>query len=244
SVGFMWFSIVSRVDRLNEANASGHASREASVGTPLAAESSGSELSDGGLQDGYISGMKDLLRTTADRAARYLASLKERSVAPTPEALANLARLDEPFPEHPTDAARVIALLDEVGSPATIGSAGGRFFGFVVGGSLPATVAASSLAAAWDQNAGIVVLSPIAARLEHVAMRWLLDVLGLPAACGVGFVTCATLANFSGLAAARHALLARRGWNVEAQGLFGAPPITVVVGEEVHVSVLKALMLV
>src|SRR3989475_8761212 len=188
--------------------------------------------------------MKDLLRTTADRAARYLASLKERSVAPTPEALANLARLDEPFPEHPTDAARVIALLDEVGSPATIGSAGGRFFGFVVGGSLPATVAASNLAAAWDQNAGIVALSPIAARLEHVAMRWLLDLLGLPPACGVGFVTCATQANFSGLAAARHALLARRGWNVEAQGLFGAPPITVVVGAEGHGSVRQARMLV
>src|SRR5256886_826820 len=240
----MWFSIVSRIDRLNEANASRHASREASVGRPLAAERSGSELSDGGLQDGYISGMKDLLRTTADRAARYLASLKERSVAPTPEALANLARLDEPLPERPADPSAVIALLDEVGSPATIGSAGGRFFGFVVGGSLPAAVAASSLAAAWDQNAGIVVLSPIAARLEEVAMRWLLAVLGLPPACGVGFVTCATQANFAGLAAARHALLARRGWNVETQGLFGAPPISVVVGEEVHVSVLKALMLV
>src|SRR2546421_7120606 len=188
--------------------------------------------------------MKDLLRTTADRAARYLAALKERSVAPTPEALANLARLDEPLPERPTDPSAVIALLDEVGSPATIASAGGRFFGFVVGGSLPATVAASSLAAAWDQNAGIVALSPIAARLEEVAMRWLLDVLGLPPAAGVGFVTCATQANFSALAAARHALLARRGWNVETEGLFGAPPITVVVGEEVHVSVLKALTLV
>src|SRR3989449_1292342 len=188
--------------------------------------------------------MEDLLRATAERAARYLAGLQDRAVAPTPEALANLRRLDEPLPERPTDPASVLALLDDIASPATRASAGGRFFGFVVGGSLPATVAASSLAAAWDQNAGIVVLSPIAARLEHVAMRWLLDVLGLPAACGVGFVTCATLANFSGLAAARHALLARRGWNVEAQGLFGAPPITVVVGEEVHVSVLKALMLV
>src|SRR5713101_3764318 len=188
--------------------------------------------------------MKDLLRTTAERAARYLAGLKHRGVAPTLEALANLRRLDEALPEHPTDPAAVIALLDEIGSPATMASAGGRFFGFVVGGSLPATVAANNLAAAWDQNSGIVVLSPVAARLEEVAMRWLLDVLGLPPACGVGFVTCATQANFSGLAAARHALLARRGWNVETQGLFGAPPISVVVGEEVHVSVLKALMLV
>src|SRR5216117_2517933 len=188
--------------------------------------------------------MEDLLRMPAERAARYLAGLQDRAVAPTPEALADLRRLDEPLPERPTDPAAVIRLLDDIGSPATMASAGGRFFGFVVGGSLPAAVAASSLAAAWDQNAGIVVLSPIAARLEQVAMRWLLDVLALPPACGVGFVTCATQANFSGLAAARHALLARRGWNVEAQGLFGAPPITVVVGEEVHVSVLKALMLV
>src|SRR2546422_8934843 len=109
------------------------------------------------------------------------------------------------FRSHPTDPSTVIRLLDEIGSPATLASAGGRFFGFVVGGSLPAAVAASSLAAAWDQNAGIVVLSPIAARLEQVAMRWLLDVLGLSPACGVGFVTCATQANFSGLAAARHA---------------------------------------
>src|SRR6266550_729548 len=150
--------------------------------------------------------MKDLLRTTAERAARYLAGLKDRGVAPTREALVNLGRLDEAFPEHPTDPSVVVRLLDEIGSPATMASAGGRFFGFVVGGSLPAAVAASNLAAAWDQNAGIVVLSPIAARLEQVAMRWLLDVLGLPAACGVGFVTCATQANFSGLAAAPDAL--------------------------------------
>src|SRR5262249_7498799 len=96
----------------------------------------------------------------------------------------------------------------------------------------------------WDQNAGIVVLSPVAAKLEAVAMRWMLDLLGLPPQCGVGFVTCATQANFAALAAARHALLARRGWNVETRGLFGAPLITVVAGEEVHVSVLKALSLV
>src|SRR5439155_22888925 len=138
--------------------------------------------------------MKDLLRTTADRAGRYLASLKERSVAPTPEALANLARLDEPLPERPAHPAAVIALLDEVGSPATMGSAGGRFFGFVVGGSLPAAVAANWLAGAWDQNAGIVVLSPISAKLEAVAMRWMLGLLGLPPECGAGFVTCATQA--------------------------------------------------
>lgn len=185
--------------------------------------------------------MERLLKATAEHALSYLNSLENRSVAPTREAVQGLARLDEPLPYQSTDAEAVISLLDEIGSPATVATAGSRFFGFVVGGSLPAALAANWLAGAWDQNAGLAILSPIAAKLEQVAMGWLLDVLRLPAGCGVGFVTCATQANFSALAAARHALLARRGWNVEAQGLFGAPPITVVVGEEVHVSVLKAL---
>src|SRR2546426_3838061 len=130
--------------------------------------------------------MKDLLRTTAERAARYLAGLKDRGVAPTREALANLERLDEAFPEHPTDPSVVVRLLDDIGSPATMASAGGRFFGFVVGGSLPAAVAASKLAAAWDQNTMIVALSPIAARLEHEAMRSPLDWLRLSPARVVG----------------------------------------------------------
>lgn len=186
--------------------------------------------------------MKHLLKETTDRALRYSDGLNDRSVAPSPEAIANLRRLDEPLPEVPTDPEAVVALLDEIGSPATVATAGSRYFGFVIGGSLPATVAANWLATVWDQNAGIVALSPIAAKLEEVAMRWVLDVLGLPSDCGVGFVTCATQANFSGLAAARHAILAQQGWDVEAKGLFGAPPITVVVGDEVHVSVLRALM--
>jgi glutamate/tyrosine decarboxylase-like PLP-dependent enzyme len=188
--------------------------------------------------------MEHLLKNVAQRAARYRRDLETRRVSPGPDAIATLRRLDEPLPQRPTDPEEVIALLDQVGSPATMASAGGRFFGFVVGGSLPATVAAGWLAGAWDQNAGIVVLSPIAAKLEEVAMRWMLELLGLPPESGAGFVTCATQANFAGLAAARHALLARKGWQVETQGLFGAPPITVVVGEEVHVSVLKALSLV
>src|SRR5213596_4305551 len=127
--------------------------------------------------------MQDLLRTTAERAARYLADLKDRGVAPTPEALANLRRLDEPLSEHPTDPSTVIRLLDEIGSPATMATAGGRFFGFVVGGSLPAALAASWLAAAWDQDAGLAVLAPGAAAFEEVALRWLLDALGLPPDC-------------------------------------------------------------
>src|SRR5437870_8842384 len=187
--------------------------------------------------------MEHVLKATAERACRYRRSLHARTAAATPGALANLRRLDEPLPEAPTDPEAIIAQLDEFGAPATMASAGGRFFGFVVGSSLPATVAANWLAGAWDQNAGIVVLSPVAAKLEEVAMRWMLGLLGLPPECGAGFVTCATQANFAGLAAARHALLARRGWDVETRGLFGAPPITVVVSEQVHVSVLKALTL-
>jgi glutamate/tyrosine decarboxylase-like PLP-dependent enzyme len=182
-----------------------------------------------------------LFADAASRAARYLAALSDRSVAPTPEALAGLARLAPPLPERGLEAERVLALLDEAGSPATLATAGPRFFGFVIGGALPATVAAGMLAAAWDQNAGLRVTSPVAAALEDAAIAWLLELLALPMDAGVGFVTCATTANQSGLAAARHALLARQGWDVEAKGLFGAPPLRVVVGAEVHVSVLKAL---
>jgi glutamate/tyrosine decarboxylase-like PLP-dependent enzyme len=185
--------------------------------------------------------MEQLLTAAAQRATRYLNALKERSAAPSKEALHDLHRFDEQLPEQPTDPERVLALLDDFGSPATVASAGPRYFGFVVGGALPAALAANWLASAWDQNGGMVAFSPVAAKLEEVAIGWLLDVLGLPAGCGAGFVTGATQANFSGLAAARHAILARQGWDVERQGLFGAPPITVVVGDEVHVSLLKAL---
>ena len=188
--------------------------------------------------------MSDLLDNASRRAQRYLASLETRAVAPSPEALAALASFDRPLPEQLSSPEEVLAELDEFGSPATMASSGGRFFGFVIGGSLPVTVAANWLATAWDQNAGLVVTSPVNARLEKVALEWLKDLLHLPAESAGGFVTSATAANFSALAAARHALLTRAGWNVEAQGLFGAPPITVVVGEEVHASVQKALSMV
>jgi glutamate/tyrosine decarboxylase-like PLP-dependent enzyme len=138
----------------------------------------------------------------------------------------------------------VLALLDDYGSPATVASAGGRYFGFVTGATLPAALAANWLAGAWDQNSGLWIQSPVAAFLEEVTAGWLRDIFRLPSSCGVGFVTGATMANFSCLAAARHALLKRAGWNVEEQGLFGAPEVRVIVGNEVHASVLKALSLV
>jgi glutamate/tyrosine decarboxylase-like PLP-dependent enzyme len=185
--------------------------------------------------------VSDLLNDAARRAQRYLAEIGERPVAPSSAALAGLAAFERELPADSCSAEEVLAELDSFGSPATVASAGGRFFGFVVGGSLPVTVAAAWLATAWDQNAGLVVLSPVNAALEKVALRWVLEILGLPMGCGGGFVTSATAANFAALAAARHALLARAGWDVEGQGLFGAPTLTVVVSEEVHASVRKAL---
>ncbi len=185
--------------------------------------------------------MRALLNLTAETAARYLENLEDRSVAPSPEALAGLTELDEPLPELPTEAGCVLETLDRIGSPATMGMAGRRYFGFVIGGSLPAALAANWLAGAWDQYPGLFAASPIGTVLEEVCLGWLLDVLKLPAGSGGAFVTGATVANFTALAAARHAVLARAGWDVEADGLFGAPPITVVVGDEVHPSLIKAL---
>ncbi len=138
---------------------------------------------------------------------------------------------------------KLLALLDKFGSPGTVATAGGRYFGFVIGGTLPAALAANWLAGAWDQNAGLSVSSPAAAKIEEIVLSWILELFGLPPDCGAGFVTGTTMANFVALAAARTALLKRAGWDVEENGLFGAPPIQLVVSEEVHVSLLKALTL-
>jgi glutamate/tyrosine decarboxylase-like PLP-dependent enzyme len=185
--------------------------------------------------------MRDLLHHTAEIAARYLATLDERSVAPTIDALARLEELNQPLQADPQDPADVLAMLDRIGSPATMAMAGKRYFGFVIGGSLPAALAANWLAGAWDQNPGLFAASPIGTVLEEVSLGWLLDVLKLPAESAGAFVTGATVANFTALAAARHAVLERVGWDVEANGLFGAPPITVIVGGEAHPSLIKAL---
>ncbi len=185
--------------------------------------------------------MADLLSQVAVRANRYLCDVNARSVAPKEEALEALATLDEPFPECPSDPEAVIDLLDRIGSPATMATVGGRFFGWVHGGSLPVTLAANWLAGAWDQNACLHASSPIGSRVEEVAQRWLTEILDLPRDCGVAFVSGATMANLTALAAARTAMLARAAWDVEADGLFGAPPVTVVVSEETHPSVHKAL---
>lgn len=184
-----------------------------------------------------------LLTRAAELAARYVGSASERRVGPTQTAVAALQKFHEPFPESGCDPEKVLAMLDEIGTPATVMTTGGRYFGFVNGGTLPASLAANWLAAAWDQNAGLRVMSPVAAELEDIVIRWACEALGLPPDCAGGLVTGATMANFTSLAAARYALLAREGWNVVEDGLFRAPPIQVVVGAEVHATLLKALNL-
>jgi glutamate/tyrosine decarboxylase-like PLP-dependent enzyme len=183
--------------------------------------------------------MYAILDEAAHTARRYLETLQTRSVAP--RATEALAELDEPLPARGSESLETLTLLDRVVSPATMAMAGPRFFGFVIGGSLPVALAANWLAGAWDQNAGLYESTPGVARLEEVALRWLIELFELPPATGAGFVTGATMANFTALAAARHAVLANAGWNVEADGLFGAPPITVVTGEEAHPTLLKSL---
>lgn len=185
--------------------------------------------------------MKEILESAAHRAIAYLEGLDQRSVGPTDEALKGLALFDEPLSDTPLTPESTLQLLDEAGSPATTAIAGRRYFGFVIGGSLPVTVGANWLATAWDQNTGLYNITPSAAYIEQVVLRWLIDVLKLPESSAGAFVTGATVANFTALAAARHAVLAKAGWNVEADGLFGAPPITVVVGNEAHPTLTKSL---
>jgi glutamate/tyrosine decarboxylase-like PLP-dependent enzyme len=185
--------------------------------------------------------MKDVLQDAAERSIRYLEGLDDRPVAPDPDDVRALDNLDGPMPDAPTDGNEVLAMLDRYGSPATLATAGSRFFGFVIGACLPATLAANWLAGAWDQNAGGWAGSPVGARLEEIALRWLRELAGLGPEWGAAFVTGATMASFTSLTAGRHAVLAEAGWDVEKDGLYGSPEITVVVGDEVHPTLLKSL---
>src|SRR5271155_5550498 len=169
----------------------------------------------------------DVIGKAAGYAAEYLAEVDGRRGAPAAEAVAGLAALCGELPGEGDDPLTVVELLHTLGSPATVINSGGRYFGFVNGGMVPAALGAAMLVSAWDQNAAFQVQSPVAAQLEETALRWVAELLGLPAGTGGAVVTGATMANFCALAAARRAILERDGWNVEEDGLFGAPPIRV-----------------
>jgi glutamate/tyrosine decarboxylase-like PLP-dependent enzyme len=185
-----------------------------------------------------------LLQDALNRSTTYLATLAERPVAPDPAAIAALSAFDEPLPDAPADPAATLELLDRVGSPAMIASNGGRYFGFVNGAVLPAAHAAHILATAWDQNAALSIMSPVASRLRTVVSRWLTSALGLPAEAEAMFVGGATVANLCGLAAARDCVLAQSGWDAANDGLIGAPPITVVAGDQAHATIAKSLAII
>lgn len=181
------------------------------------------------------------LNTAHRHADEWLASLATRSVPATATADEIIEALGADLPTAPTDAAEVVELLARASEPGLVASPSGRFFGMVVGGTHPAALGADWLVSAWDQNAGLQVLGPAVTAAEELAGRWLVDLLGLPTGSAVGFPTGATMSNWTGLAAARDAVLRRVGWDVTTQGLSGAPRIRVLVGEEAHASVDVAL---
>jgi glutamate/tyrosine decarboxylase-like PLP-dependent enzyme len=185
----------------------------------------------------------ELLARTAALAERFLASLRERPVAATATRESLFTALGGALPAAGRRPVEVVESLAAAAEAGIMASAGPRYFGFVIGGSLPAALAADWLVSAWDQDAGLYACGPAAAVVEDVAAGWLLDLLGLPASASVGFVTGGQMANFTGLAAGRHAVLARAGWDVEEDGLRGAPPVNVVIGDEAHVTILTSLRL-
>jgi glutamate/tyrosine decarboxylase-like PLP-dependent enzyme len=182
-----------------------------------------------------------LLEDTLTQALAYIDSLDERPVAPSKGALEGLARFQEPLPENGNAAAETLALLQEAGTPATVASTGARYFGFVVGGVYPVALATSWLTSTWDQNSALPVMSPLAGRLNEVARDWLLDLFGFPMGTELALVSGASMGNATAFIAARDHLLANAGWDAQADGLFGAPPITVVIGQTIHSTTEKGL---
>ncbi len=186
---------------------------------------------------------EDLLQRASILALEYLARLPDRPVAQPVNFAALVAKLGGALPAAGTDALQVIEQLVTNAAPGLVATPGPRYFGFVTGGAVPVSVAADWLTSVWDQNAFSYVLSPAAAAVEEVVRTWMLELFGLPGAMSMGLVTGGTMANFTALAAARHALLKTVGWDVEANGLFGAPPLTVVTSDESHISIFAALQM-
>lgn len=186
---------------------------------------------------------KTIFEQAKTYAFDYMDTVAGRTVYPDQKAIQNLSIFDHPMPEAPQSGAEVLRRLHEYGSPATVAQTGGRYFGFVNGNVIPTSLAARWLADTWDQNPALYVISPIVAKLEQVCENWLTDLFALPQYAVAGFVSGTSIATMCGLAAARHAILKRLDWDVNARGLFGAPPFRVVVSRQAHGTVFKALAL-
>ncbi len=186
-------------------------------------------------------GMKNLLEQGKSYAYDYVDNVQNRTVFPTEDAINRLQVFQEPLPEEPCDSFEILRLLHEYGSPATVAQTGGRYFGFVNGGVLPAAVAAKWLTDVWDQNSALYAMSPVVSQLEAICEEWLVSLFGLPADTVAGFVSGSSTATICGLAAGRNDILTRHGWDLNLKGLFGAPEVRIVLGEQAHSSVFKAL---
>lgn len=184
---------------------------------------------------------RSLFSRAHEYAAEYMSGVAERTVAPGREAVEGLRNFDEPMPDGPSEPLATLDKLHRFGSPATVAQTGGRYFGFVNGGVIPEALASRWLIDAWDQNTALEVMSPVGSRLEHVCERWLVDLLGLPEGTSAGFTNGTSAALLCCLAAARHALLARQGWDVNGKGLHGAPGIRILGSDKLHASVFRAV---
>lgn len=183
----------------------------------------------------------DIFDQVKEYAADYIKKVNQRNVFPSKEAIENLRYFDGTLPEEGDESYEILKKLQEYGSPATVAQTGGRYFGFVNGGIIPASLGAKWLGDVWDQNAALYCISPIASKLEEVCEKWIIDLLGLPEESTVGFVSGSSTATLCGLLAARNYLLGKQNYDVSRQGLIGAPRIRIVMSEEAHSSVVKAI---
>ena len=183
----------------------------------------------------------DIYKEAERYAFEYIKSVDSRNVQPTDKAISGLENFIEDLPEDGTDTLEILRLLNDYGSPATIAQTGGRYFGFVNGGAIPAALAAKWISDVWDQNAALYVISPIASVLEGICEKWIVDLLRLPEGTAAGFVGGSSAATLCGITTARNYILKNKGYDVSKKGLFNAPPIRVVLSEEAHSTVFKAL---
>jgi glutamate/tyrosine decarboxylase-like PLP-dependent enzyme len=190
-----------------------------------------------------VNDVRTLLQRTAELAAEYLESLEDRPVFPQVSAEELRAALGGPLPETPTDPQEVVEALARAADPGLVAMGSGRYFGFVIGGAVPAALAADWLTSTWDQNAGLYAGGPSASVVEQVVRDWVCDVLGLPAHSSIGFVTSTQMGSVTALAAARLRVLERAGWDVGREGLAGGPRVRVLVGAKRHITIDRALRL-